>query len=58
MEDRHRKGDQTGLAEEVAPDELEIADELIAERRHRAPWGNARGYDALATPDHRVRSIC
>ena len=42
------------MAEEVVPDDLEIADELIAERRHRETGGNTRRYDAVATPHHEV----
>ena len=40
------------MAEEVIPDDLEIADELIAERRQEKPGGNPRGYDAMAAPDY------
>ena len=40
-------------AEEPIPEDLEIADELIAERRAEAPGETPEGYDTLATPNNR-----
>ena len=39
--------------QEVDPDKLEIADEMIAERRVERPGQTACGHDPLATADHR-----
>ena len=41
------------MAEEVKPGELDITDELIAERRAEEPGRNSRRHDPLATSDHR-----
>ena len=36
------------MADEQVPEDLEIADELIAERRNRKTWGNTCRHDVLA----------